>query len=95
MGCVLVFASVMFVAFWMHLCMPLLRQMGLQAYMALMIQVDVLLTLPAVLVPTGDMPICWSWYASGMAAVLYLGLGGQPVARVGVEPGTTDDAGWA
>ena len=72
-GCGLVFASTIVAAFWVHLSVPMLMEIGSRAYTALTLQLGALFTLAPALFLAGGTPIHWT--ASGIAAVVYLGLG--------------------
>lgn len=72
-GCGLVFASTIVAAFWVHLSVPMLMEIGSRAYTALTLQLGTLLTLAPALWLAHGTPIRWS--ASGIAAIVYLGLG--------------------
>lgn len=77
-GCLLVLASAVVAAIWIHLSRRLLKTVSPQAYTAATIVLGAVLCLPFTLLLTQDWQLRPS--ASGIAALLYLGIGCSLVA---------------
>lgn len=72
-GCLLVLLSTVVVAFWLRLSKKILQKVDVKSYTALSIQLGTLFGIPLIAALVDRWEIHFSW--SGLAAIVYLGVG--------------------